>query len=389
MMKSPHTRKFVLSAFLFAVLVFTFTALYGHAQNYPDINDINPTLYLSANQQFFQRPGGGYALVSTNLNGKTMLSLLNNDGELDFRVGRKPITFNFTYKKATPYENFLYLTGWSSELDNSVAIKQIQLDTGKHLLNSIANTSCDFERDFNVNEHGLWLVTAPVGTAVDPLTPPSLYRFNAELDGDIITAQPFPPASSASGESSGGVSSAISSTAVPGTSSGASSSSASPVSSAPSTPSATSSGTAGTSSSSQPDNSPTFHFDAPVTVEALQKELAQAAPNQKLRVLNHNSRELKTGNIGTGCTIETLTDGKTDTRYIAVIPGDLDGNGIVTEDDCAILYRYFTKPAPLKAAVLNGAYYEAALLCANDSVHFNQKELETGDLLKIKKLIKK
>jgi hypothetical protein len=385
-MKNARTRRIILSTLAIAAMIFSATFFSGYAQNYPDIDSINPTLYFSGNQQFFHRPNGGYALVSTDMKGKTRIALLNGSGEFDYNCGRKPITVSFTYEKAAIYGDFLYAAGWSSAMTDCVEIQQIQLNTGAYMQNKIINTACAFERDFCVNEEGISLVTAPLGTAIDSLTKPSLYLFDSEHDGGHIEALPFPSASSLNEESSAVFSSDVSSEASSTSSitSGISSTVSSASSSSPSSSMAS-------SSSSQPpgtDKIPTYHFNAPVTVEALQKEIEQNSPEQKLRVLKSNHRELKAGNIGTGFILETIVNEKTESRYIAVIPGDLDGNGIVTEDDCAILYHYFTKPSSLKPSVLSGAYYEAALFSGEGSIDPTHKELQPGNLLKIKKLIK-
>ena len=126
-MVNLRAQKVILCSLLIVVLISTVTAISGHAQNYPDINTIDPALYSSANKQFFNRPLGGYALVSTDLSSKTMVSLLDSNGFLDYSCVTKSITVKFVYEKAVLYENYLYLAGWASGTSKCVNIEQINL----------------------------------------------------------------------------------------------------------------------------------------------------------------------------------------------------------------------------------------------------------------------
>ncbi|MDF2632772.1 MAG: hypothetical protein K0Q85_1368 [Caproiciproducens sp.] len=382
-MGNPRAKRIVLCSLLLVILISSVTALSGHAENYPDIGNISQTLYLSGNQQFFHRPGDGYVLISTDFSSKTMVSLLDSNGNLDYSCGRKAISLKFAYQKAALYGNFLYLAGWAPDISGCVAIERIDLTAGKYLLNKIIKVDCDFTKNFSVDENGISLLTVPAGNPIDASTIASLYIFDSEHDGTCIEAQARAPVSSVPSASSGTdsiVSTASSVTSGIGSESSSAASTASGIVSAPSS----------AAPSQQPDETKpsTFHFHGPVTVASLQKELDANALGQQLRVLTADHKEVKDGSIGTGSIVETILNGKTESRYTAVIPGDLDGTGTVTEYDCQILYNYFTKTSALRPSVLSGPYFEAALLSNTNTIDSSRSELHPGDILKIKKLIK-
>ncbi len=372
-MGNPHAKRIVLCSLLLVILISSVAALSGHAENYPDINNILPNLYLDGNQQFFHRPGNGYALISTDFSSKTKVALLDNNGDLDYSCGRKAISLNFAYEKAALYGNFLYLAGWAPDTGSCVEIEQIDLTAGKYLQNKIVKVDCDFTKNFSVDENGISFLTVPAGNPIGASTMTSLYVFDSEHDGTCIEPQACTPVSSTLSVSSGTDSGIVSEP------SGAAST-ASGIVSAPSS----------TASSQQPDETKpsTFCFHGPVTVAGLQKELDANALGQQLRVFTADHKEVKDGNIGTGSIVETILNGHTESRYTAVIPGDLDGTGTVTEYDCQILYNYFTKPSALRPSVLSGPYFEAALLSNTNAIDSSRSELHPGDILKIKKLIK-
>jgi hypothetical protein len=400
-MRNSRAKRIILCTLMFAILISTVTALSGHAEDYPDISKINSNLYLNGNQQFFHRPGGGYALISTDLSGKTMISLLDGNGNFDYNCGRKSITVKFVYEKAAPCGSFLYLAGWSAGSGDCIEIQQIDMSTGKRVLNKIVNVNCSFSRTFSVDDNVISLVTVPVGTAIDDLTSVSRYIFNPEYDGGCIEPESVTPASSAVDVSSGAGSSNAASTSsdAPSEASSASgttsnisstSSSVSSTASAASSASSSVSSSSSTASSQPPEkNEPsTFHFDAPVTVAVLRKELEANAPDKKLRVSTADHKVIKQGKIGTGSIVETTVNGITESSFIAVIPGDLDGTGTVTARDYQILYDYFTKSPAQRASVLSGPYFEAALLNDTNTIDPSRTQLHPGDILKIKKLLK-
>ena len=144
-MEKSRAKRILACTLLLAVLISSVTALSGHAENYPDISAIDSTLYFDGNQQFFHRPGGGYALISTNLSSKTMVSLLDSNGEFDYSCGRKAISLNFVYEKATLYENSLYLAAWTPDVSDCVDIEQLDLNTGKIGIFVADNSGGDFE----------------------------------------------------------------------------------------------------------------------------------------------------------------------------------------------------------------------------------------------------
>lgn len=368
-MGNPRAKRIILCSLLLVIIISSVAALSGYAENYPDIGNINQTLYLNGNQQFFHRPGSGYALISTDFSSKTMVSLLDSNGNLDYSCGRKAISLKFVYEGAAQYGSFLYLAGWAPDTSDCVEIEQIDLITGKYWLNKIIKVNCDFTKNFSVDENGISLLTVPAGNPIDSSMIASLYIFDSEHEDACIQAQASAPVSSTQSASSGTTSSV---------------SEASSVTSSIVSESSDSSNTA----SSIVSEPPTFHFYGPVTVAALQKELDANALGQQLRVLTADHKEVKDGNIGTGSIVETILNGKTENRYTAVIPGDLDGTGTVTEYDCQILYNYFTKASTLRPSVLSGPYLEAALLSDTNSIDSSRCELHPGDILKIKKLIK-
>ncbi len=362
-MRNPRAKRLIFCSLFLAILISTVAVLSCHAEDYPDISKINPNFYLNANQQFFHRPDSGYALISTDSSSITMASLLNSNGDLDYGCIDKAIIVKFSYEKASLCGNFLYISGRAPDDDGCVEIERIDLNNGKCLMNKVINVDCDFTRDFSVDENGrISLVTVPIGSVIKPDTSASIYIFDSEHNNVSIDPQPADTASSDLSESSN---------------------------TTQSTASSTTSSTASSQQSEENDSPPArLNFDGPVTVESLQKELDANALGQKLRVFTVDKKEVKGGNIGTGQIVETVLNGKTESRYTAVIPGDLDGTGTVTEDDCQILYKYFTKSPALGSSVLSGPFFDAAKINNDKKIDPTRQELHPSDLLKIKKLIK-
>ncbi|WP_312691809.1 hypothetical protein [Caproiciproducens sp.] len=352
-----------------AALMPIVAALSCYAENYPDISKVESRLYYPDNQQFFHRPGTGFVLISTDSLSSTKAALLDNGGKLDYSSVRDVTAIKFAYQAAALCGNYLYLAGMSPAAADCAEIGRLDLSNGKCIINNVPGVSCDFTRDFSADAQGrVFLVTAAADTQIDGNTPASLFLFDGAHNNGTISPQNPEPASSV------------------------------PVSSVPvSQPSESSdSGGSSSQSSSFPDEMPddlppvieNYDFSGPVTMEALQKELDENHLNQKLRVFTGDKKEVKSGNIGTGQIVLTTLNGKTASAYIAVIPGDLDGSGTVTDYDCRLLYDYFTRTGTENASVLSGPYLKAAKISDENWTDKSGRSLQTGDLLKIKKLIK-
>lgn len=370
-MGNSRSKRVLLSTLLLLIFISSVAVLSGHAEDYPDISKINPILYLNQNQQFFHRPGGGYALISTDSTSNTYASLLDSDGELDYACAKKVIVMKFAYEKASLCGDILYIAGKAPDIAGCVKIERIDLSSGKYLMNMILNVDCDFSNGFSADANGkLSLVTAPLGSVVEPDLRASFYLFDTENKDACLVALPVDSVSSNSNES------------VAPASGGTGSSASESVSSVSSS----------IVSSQQPEESEPalskFRFEGPVTVESLQKELDANALGQKLRVFSADNTEIKKGCIGTGQIIKTFLNDKIESQYIVLIPGDLDGTGTITEDDCRILYSYFTKSPLLCSSVLSGNFFDAAKISDDKKLDTIRKELYPSDLLKIKKLVK-
>ena len=346
-----------------AALMPMIAALSCYAENYPDISKVEPSLYYPDNQQFFHRPGTGFLLISTDSLSSTKAALLDSGGKLDYGSVKDVTAIKFVYQAAALCGNYLYLAGMSPAAD-CAEIGRLDLSSGKCIINNVPGVSCDFTRDFSADAQGrIFLVTAAAGTQIDGSTPASLFLFDGANNNGTISPQDPEPASSI------------------------------PDSSVPASRPAESSDSSDASSPDQmPDDLPpvieNYDFSGPVTMEALQKELDENHLNQELRVFTGDKKEVKSGNIGTGQIVLTMLNGKTASAYIAVIPGDLDGSGTVTDYDCRLLYDYFTRTGTENASVLSGPYLEAAKISDENRTDKSGRSLQTGDLLKIKRLIK-
>nr|WP_319489904.1 hypothetical protein [uncultured Caproiciproducens sp.] len=363
-MRNQRTKRLILCfiCMCIAVLMPMLAALSCYAENYPDIGTIDPNLYYSEKQQFFHRPASGFALISTNSSTTTLAALLDSNGNLDYSSVRGATAIKFVYEAASLCGNYLYLAGMSPSTANCAEIGRLDLSTGKCIINNVPDVICDFTREFSADANGkVLLVTAAAGTEVDENTYASLYLFDSEHNNGNISRQDPEPSSSAPASS------------IPDTVS-----SEVPPESAP--------------SSDMPEDLPStienYNFTGPVTMESLQNELDENGLGQKLRVFTNDKKEVKSGNIGTGQIVLTTLNGKTISAYTAVVPGDLDGSGTVTDYDCRLLYTYFTLTGTGNESVLSGPYLEAAKISDESHTDKSGRSLSTGDLLKIKKLIK-
>lgn len=81
-----------------------------------------------------------------------------------------------------------------------------------------------------------------------------------------------------------------------------------------------------------------YVFSGPVAVEELAAEISTQPHGLRLRVTAPSGKERISGGVCTGDTVETLdADGTVQSRVTAVIPGDLTGDGAVTDADLALL----------------------------------------------------
>ncbi|MCY1713277.1 hypothetical protein [Caproiciproducens galactitolivorans] len=346
------SRLFLCLLFLYIAILPVTAALTGFAENYPEIDTIDYSLYLSGKYQFFHRPDGGFALISSDGNLKSMASLLDRDGNSDSSCATPSQYLNYVYENTSLYGDSLYLIGMERNSDSNAVVSRLNLKTGKLIHNRILGCTFDFTRDFRAEADGEFsLVIAPIGQEIDDDTKASIFHFDETVNNGMITPEKPKPESSES----------------PG----------SAASEPPSSSSASSDPAADLPASIEP-----YRFEKPVTVEALQAALDANKKGEKIRVLSsENKKEITSGPVGTGRIIQTIANGKTETVYIAVIPGDLDGSGTVTDYDYRLLCDYFTQAAAGGTPVLSGPYLEAASLSGG-------KQPETGDLLKIKRLSK-
>ena len=371
-MGHSRTKRLLCCFFILSILICSFAALSGHAEDYPNIDNINPSWYLNDNQQFFHRPVG-YVLISTNSTTKTYVALLDSDGELDYACALKALSFPFVYQKAALYDDILYIAGDATKTAGCVQIERINLSTGEYKMNQILNAKCDFSRGISADaKEKFSLVTFPVGGSIEPTTPASHYLFDTQEEGASLLPLPADTVSSSINQNSSTVSNTESEVH-----------SSVPSSAASTSPSST--------VTSQPESEPPlslFPFEGQATVASLQKELDANGLGQELHVYSADNIECKTGCIGTGQIIKTYLNNKLENQYIAVIPGDLDGTGTVTKNDLQILYTYFTKSPTSSQPVLSGTFYDAAKISDDLKIDTARSALLTSDLLNIKKLEK-
>jgi len=335
------------------LLTFTVAVLPCKADDYPDISNLDRSCYLSDNLQFFNRPGG-FVLVSTDSVKETLFALLDKDGNPDSDVLVNQYNVSFPYVKAALSGNYLYIVGKSPKQEDCIKISRFNITNGTLVTNDIEEVSCDFTRGFIVDSNGNFsLVTVPFGNELNTNSPVWVYAFDPEHEGAHCVGSPSSHDSSSSSETE---------SSEPSPSSSDSSSNAS----------------SGTTSSSPPDSSeaPFYLFSTPVTVESLQKQLDSEGHGAQVCVTAWNGSSVKSGSVGTGSIIEVISGTQVESRVTAIIPGDLIGTGVVTEQDSNLLYQHvanqeeLTEPF-LKAADLNG-----------------DGKIDTSDLLQIKKLAK-
>ena len=336
-MKSPHSKIRVFVVLLISVLIPITIAVSSHAENYPDINNIDKKLYYTTDYRFFRRPNGGYVLLSTNKVNKSMAALLDENGNLDYSSAYKPKSINFVYENTSLCENYLYIIGKLPTPSKGVIIGRLDLSNGNLIINKIVDVECDFSREFTSDTDGkLTIYTAPLGQDIDGISVPNIYIFDDEHMNIILSPQP----------------SEINSE---------------PAKDNPDKPNDDSSETDNTDTEedgeknngpeSEPGDktSPTpqnYCFDTPVTIDSLQSVLDENGLGQKLHVVSADNQEVKQGYIGTGMTIKTLNEKKEiETVYTVVIAGDLDGLGTVTNNDYRILYDYLTQPSSDKEEI--------------------------------------
>ena len=352
-MEDKRVKRLIFCLVMLTVLTFTITALTCRAETYPDISNLDRSYYLPDNQQFFHRPDSGYILLSTDSLSETMLAVLNASGNPDKSLGSAVYNLSFAYEKATISGEFLYIAGADPLIEHCVKICRFNMTNGSRIYNQIVNVSCDFDRGLNIDTNGnLLLTTVPFGNELNAASPFWAYRFNASSNGAICTGAPV---SDSSGSSAAPSSNTAGSSAE---------SSESPTSDSPSAP--------------QPDSpeAKPYFFSGSITVEALQQQLDEDGRGARVRVTAANGDTVTEGNVGTGSIIEVLRNGQTESRVVAVIPGDLTGTGSVTEQDNRILYEHVTNQKGL-----DGFYLQAADLNKNGKV-------DTGDMLKIKNMLK-
>ncbi len=320
------------------------------ADNFPDISALDQSYVLKNNRQFFIKDSG-YVLVSTDSRKETFVTLLNSSGNPDKSAPVIATSVPFAYEQAAQTDGCLYLAGKAPDRDGCVKIARFRITDCSLVQNEIEGVSCDFTRGFRVEADGsFFLVTVPYGTEIDPLSPFREYIFDPDHEGAHCTEKP------ASGSDS------------------SSSSGSSEASSSPSSETEPSSGSSGTESGST--DARVYVFPEAITVETLQKQLDSEGRGAAVRVTAADGTTVKSGNVGTGSTVEVLRNGQAESRVTAVIPGDLTGSGEVTERDGALLYEHITNQRQL-----TGLFFKAADINGDEKI-------DTSDMLRIKKLMK-
>lgn len=362
-MGNKRRKRLILCLLLITMLVAAVTVLPGHAETYPDISKLGDLYLLPDKQQIFHGSDGGYAVVSTDSSFITFVTLLDQNGE---PACSEPITIPLPYEKAAVCGEFLYLAGNASSPAHSVQIFRINLTDRSIIMNRIVNISCDFTRGFFAQESGrLYLVTVPYGSEPTSSSPFWGYSFHPDISGSNCIGTPDPDfVPGAPSQPSEGPSSASFPSESENISSGSSSS--------PADSSLNSSSGAPSDSS---DTKP-YHFSGPVTVEELQRQLDAEGRGGAVRVTSPNGSAMTGGNVGTGSIVEVLLNGRVDSRIAAVIPGDLTGTGVISEQDSQLLYEHVTRQKEL-----SGLYLQAADLNEDG-------EVDTSDMLQIKNRIK-
>ncbi len=349
--------KYILMLLAVMIPVVTLSLLTGHAESYPDISSLDPSYVLKYSRQFFSRPSGGYALLSTDAGKKSRVTLLDGTGNPDVDVDFCVTDFSFVFEKTYQVEQYLYLVGKDPTQSGCLKIARFQLTDGSFVTNMISGATCDFTRDFSVDANGkLRLVTVPYGSVPQPDSPYWIYTFLPDKEGGFCFGEPArePAPSSSPGESSG-------------ESSGGSSSSQ-----------VESGGDSSTPAESSPEVPPArpYIFQEKITVRSLQMQLDTEDRGDKVRVIGSDGYEIKSGEVGTGSTIEVLRNGKLQSHVVAVVLGDLTGTGAVTELDGSAVYEYITNQRNL-----TGFSFQAADINGDGKI-------DTSDLLQLKNRMK-
>jgi hypothetical protein len=193
--------------------------------------------------------------------------------------------------------------------------------------------------------------------------------YAAVVMGGSSSSAPEEPASSAPAESDGTPQNPVSSQDPDGPSE-------EPVSSQP----------AGSGVASQPvssggldgDGAGYYLFSHPVTVEELTAEISPQPHGLRLRVTAPSGENRASGRVCTGDAVETLDEGgAVQSRVTAVIPGDLTGDGAVTDAGLALM-----RDCLLNRESLSGLESRAADMDRNGLV-------DTSDLLLMEKNVPK
>lgn len=345
----------------------------SYAENYPDINNIDKKFYYNIDYQFFRRPNKGYVLLSTNKVNKSMAALLDENGDFDYTSAFKSTSINFVYENTSLCENYLYIIGKLPEPSKGVTIGRLDLSNGRLIVNKIIDVECDFSREFTSDTDGkLTIYTAPLGQDINDISVPNVYIFDGEHMNISLSPQPSEINSEPDKNNPDEQNDDNSETDNTDTEKGGEKNKEPEFIPSDKT-------------SLTPQN---YYFDTPVTIDSLQSVLDENSLGQKLHVVSTNNQEVKQGYIGTGMTIKTLNKKEVETVYTAVVAGDLDGLGTVTNNDYRILYDYLTQPSSDKKEILSGPFYEAAKITDDLKADKSDRKLHTSDLLKIKKLIK-
>ncbi len=372
-MKSTHSKIRFFVIVCISILLPIIIAVSSYAENYPDINNIDKKFYYNTDYQFFRRPNSGYVLLSTNKINKSMAALLDENGDFDYSSAFKPTSINFVYENTSLCKNYLYIIGKLPKPSKGVTIGRLDLSNGRLIVNKIIDVECDFSREFTSDTDGkLTIYTAPLGQDINDISVPNVYIFDGEHMNISLSPQPSEINSEPDKNNPDEQNDDNSETDNTDTEKGGEKNKEPEFIPSDKT-------------SLTPQN---YYFDTPVTIDSLQSVLDENSLGQKLHVVSTNNQEVKQGYIGTGMTIKTLNKKEVETVYTAVVAGDLDGLGTVTNNDYRILYDYLTQPSSDKKEILSGPFYEAAKITDDLKADKSDRKLHTSDLLKIKKLIK-
>ena len=115
--------------------------------------------------------------------------------------------------------------------------------------------------------------------------------------------------------------------------------------------------------------------DAGITGDALAAKFNE--DGDYIKVLDKSGKEVTSGKVGTGCTVNLVVNGETKASYKVVIGGDVDGDGEISANDHVAVKAHFKNHS-----ILSEEYFKAADFTKNG-------KLTVTDYISIKRKITK